>query len=894
MLKTRYSPPQEIQDMNMPKSASSIIMALSISATASAPAATALPEAIANLTENLKVERIILDNGATCILKPDNSVKLVAIQIWIGVGSAQENEYLGAGLSHLVEHMVFKGTPKRKQGEITKEIENCGGQINAYTTLDRTVFWVDMPSEHWKRGLDVLADAVFNCSFPEDEWQREKDVILREMAMYRDNPDSVVGELLFQTVYLVHPYRIPVIGYEDIFKKLKREDILAFHRKHYAPNNAMIVIVGDFDSNEAKQALNEIIGKLPRNVPILSVLPEEPQQLASRMVRKTGKYNLTRVEAGWKTVSITHPDSAALDVLSRIIGHGRSSKLVDKFKEREKLVHEISAWSYTLKDPGVFGISAILEPANEEPFLKELKSFISGLQQPSAFTTNELEKARNAAIADFIEGFQLTHSQADRLASGEFYAGSPTFAKVYLQRLMEISSEKLADVVSQYLSEEKLSIAILAPEGAQDSTAIEPQAAIIEKVIYRKELSNGTKLLVREDHKLPIISACIVSGGGLLWENEENNGITKLMAELLTRGTEKLSSAEFAEKFEERGASISSFSGNNSFGLKFQCLTKDFETLFPLFAEAFLHPRFDSKQIELQRALQLAEIARNEEQPMFYVQKNLTQMLFPNHPYRFSVEGTSNSVSKITKDAIKNFHSKMVVNENVVVAIFGDITPENALTLAEKFLKKLPQGTKPALEHDIASTPQLPMRIECKLPREQAIIAVGFPGISLKDKRSDALTLLQKILSGLSSELLTEIRDKRGLAYYGGARDFQGLEPGFFQIYVGTKSEAVKDVEALIREEVERLLTKGVAPEEFERAREQTIINIRRISQANGELALQCALFELYGLGYDYFITTETRLKALSISDLKEAAKSIMDYKKAATSIVVPEKTGNY
>ncbi len=886
----RYSD-MDGENMNMPIRASSMILALGISASQlcclqSSAAPTA--DQMSRFASSMRAERVVLNNGVVCIIKPDNNVKLVSIQIWIGVGSAQENEFLGAGLSHLVEHMVFKGTPTRKQGDITKEIENCGGVINAYTTLDRTVFWVDMPSEHWKKGLDVLSDAVFNCSFPEDEWQREKDVILREMAMYRDNPDSIVGELLFETLYLVHPYRIPVIGYEDIFKKLTREDILTFHRKYYAPNNAMIVVVGDIVPEEVKALLNETIGKMPRKNPILSVLPQEPPQLTTRIARKTGKYNLTRIEAGWRTVNITHPDSAVLDVLSRIIGHGRSSKLVDEFKEKKRLVYEISAWSYTLKDPGVFGISAIIDPANEEVFLKELKEFVANLQKPESFATNEVEKARNAALNEIIESLQTARSQADRLGGGEFYAGSPDFAQVYLQQIMNVSIEKLVEAVKRYLQESKLTLAILAPDSAAVS-GIEPPPAIIEKVIQKKKLSNGVTLLVREDHTLPLVSSCIVSCGGLLWENEDNNGITKLMAELLTRGTDKFSSSQFALMFEEKGASISAFSGNNSFGLRFQCLSQYFDVLFPLFADAFISPRFDTEQIELQRAVQLAEIARNEEQPMFYVQKNLREMLFAKHPYRFMTEGTSNSVAKITRDDIKAFHRKMLVSDNVVISIFGDITPDEAFKMAEKFLKSIPQGTKPAIEHDVVPPPQLPARKECKLPREQAIIAIGFPGISIKDKFSDALSIIQKVLSGLSSELLTEIRDKRGLAYYGGARDFQGIEPGLFQIFVGTKSETVSEVESLIKEEIKRLVSKGVAQEEFERAKEQLIINTRRISQVNGELAMQCALFELYGLGYNYFLETESRLRSLTNADVKRAAETILDQKKAAISIVLPE-----
>ena len=293
------------------------------------------------------VQRHQFDNGLVCIIKEDFSAPLVSIQIWVGSGSAQEGEYLGGGLSHLIEHMIFKGTPTRKPADIARQIDDAGGTINAYTSLDRTVFWVDMPAEHWPTGLDVLVDAVTHASFPENEWRREKDVVRREMAMGNDNPDRVLSKLLWQTAYRVHPYRFPVIGREDIFNSLTRDDLIAFFRRNYTPDNMIVTVVGSVKADSAQTAVESRFRGIGHRARLFPAQTAEPPQLSPRLERKTGVYNISRLEMAWHTVDLSHPDAPALDILSVIAGGGNSSRLNQKIKESLKLAFSIDAWSFT-------------------------------------------------------------------------------------------------------------------------------------------------------------------------------------------------------------------------------------------------------------------------------------------------------------------------------------------------------------------------------------------------------------------------------------------------------------------------------------------------------------------------------------------------------------------
>jgi zinc protease len=837
-------------------------------------------------TANQGVRRVALDNGLVVLLKEDRSAPLAAIQYWVGAGSIHEAEQLGGGLSHYLEHMIFKGTGTRGPGQVSQEIADAGGEINAYTSNDRTVFHVTLPAERWLVGLDVLTDAVFHPAFPEGEWACEREVILREYDMGEDDPGRVMNRLIWETAFRVHPYRIPIIGWRDILVTMGRDDLVAYHRKHYSPDNMILSVAGDIPLDEMEAAIRERLGKIPRTPREQALIPAEPPQLAERTGRKTGPYEVTRIGWVFHSTDLADADTPALDVLASVTGSGRSSLLVKRLREERQIVLDVDAWSYTPKDPGLFGISAECEPDKEAEVIAALREEVLRWQK-EPFDNAQIERARREVLVGAIQELSAMDGQAGAMASGEFYAGDPRHTEVYLEQVRQVTPEDLTRVIRKYLRPENGSWAILAPESREKSVPARGIAADLN--VQTHSFSNGLRLIVREDSRLPMAYVSAVMGGGLLAEADGQAGISQLTSDLLTRGTSRHTAAELAELLEARAISLASFSGRNSYGLSAAGLSEDLPLMLETVAECLLDSQFPTDELEKQRALQLASIRRALEQPMTHAQQMVRAAFFPGHPYRFSVQGEPDTVTALSREAIQSHHRKLLGASNLVLAVFGDVKAASVIAQTDKFFAALPARSVPAWP-PLPPAPKEPVRVEKRLPFKQTVLVRAWPGVAAGDPREDAISVLMDTLSGLSSDLFIEVRDKRGLAYYAGATQFSGPVGGLFQIYAGTTEEGRAEVETQIQAQADRLRTAGLRPEEFSRAIEQLLAEIARARQNNGGLAQQCALDELLGLGYRHSLETAERLQHLTPEVVRAAAESLFAFPGDATAVVTPDE----
>ena len=291
---------------------------------------------------------------------------MASVQAWCATGSIDEDQHLGAGLSHILEHMLFKGTKTRAKNAIAQKIQDVGGYINAYTSFDRTVFWIDVPKDGVTTALDILADAMMNSTLPPEEYQKEQEVIRREFAMGMDDPDRMAGLLLFSTAYQRHPYRFPVIGEIEIYNQLTQEQVMQYYKTRYVPNNLTFIVVGDVDAERVHQQLTDLFKPYPEKSLQPVFIPQEPPQLGRREVHEEFATELTHLSLAWHIPEITHPDVPALDLLSTILGDGRSSRLYRRVREEAGLAFRISAFSYTPGDPGLLGIDATVDPEKRE------------------------------------------------------------------------------------------------------------------------------------------------------------------------------------------------------------------------------------------------------------------------------------------------------------------------------------------------------------------------------------------------------------------------------------------------------------------------------------------------------------------------------------------------
>src|ERR1700751_1889772 len=357
-----------------------------------------------------------LPNGLTIIVQEDRSAPVASVQAWCATGSVYEDEHIGAGLSHILEHMLFKGTKARSTNSIAQKMQDVGGYINAYTSFDRTVFWIDVPKDGVATALDVLADAMMNSTLPPQEYQKEQEVIRREFAMGMDDPDRVAGLLLFATAYQRHPYHFPVIGELEIYTQLTQQQVMQYYKTRYVPNNLTFVVVGDVDAEKVRQQIAELFKTYPEKSLKPLFIPTEPPQLGRREVNQEFATELTHLSMAWHIPELTNPDVPALDLLSTVLGDGRSSRLYRRVREEAGLAFSVSAFSYTPGDPGLFGIDATVDPKKRES-AEQLALRIVNEVKSAGVTADELEKAKKITLSHHLGALTTMRGQASDIGS---------------------------------------------------------------------------------------------------------------------------------------------------------------------------------------------------------------------------------------------------------------------------------------------------------------------------------------------------------------------------------------------------------------------------------------------------------------------------------------------
>jgi len=829
-----------------------------------------------------------LDNGLTLIVREDHSAPVVSAQAWCMAGSIHEGQWLGAGLSHVLEHMLFKGTTTRPGSRIDQEVQEAGGYMNAYTSFDRTVFHIDVPSTGAKVAVDILCDIMQNATLPPDEMAKEKQVILREMDMNVDDPGRRASRRLFETAYTKSPYRFTVIGYPDIFNELKPEDILAYYREKYAPNNLFCVVAGDVQTKEVVAQVREAFAKAKaRPMPPL-VLPEEPRQTAAREVLEEAPIELGYFYLAWHIPELRHPDVPILDVLAVLLGNGRSSRLYQAVRERQGLVNSVDAWTYSPGNPGLFGLSATVDA---DKFLAARDAMLAEVEQMQAtpVSPEELGKAVKQFVFATLSTRKTMQGQAHDLGGSWLAANDLNFSERYLAAVKRVTPLDLQRVARQYLTPENRTLYALLPTGAAPKAAVERETSH-EQPVQKFTLPNGLRLLVKEDHRLPFVEFRAVFQGGVLVETVANNGVTQLTGKLLLKGTTGRSAEDIAREIESVGGSIDSYGGNNTFGVNAEVLSADFSTGLDLLADVLLRPTFPAPALEREREVQLAGIRAQKDHLLQSASLAMRRALFGERGYGLDALGNEPSVQGLQVAHLKDFHREMAVPNNCVLAIYGDVNTaavQAAVGKAFAEWRPSPAGA-PALDLGPATLDSVKRVTEFR-DKKQAVLVVGFRGTTIHDGDRYPLELLQETCSDLGSRLFLRIREELGLAYYVGAQNLLGLAPGYFAFYAGTTPEKAALVEGELLKEAELLCNEGLTPEELKRGKAK-IIGQRKIARQDlGSFAMTTALDELYGLGYAHTDTEDALYEAVTLDQVRTVARKYLRPDALVIAVVKPE-----
>ena len=815
-------------------------------------------------------QKRVLPNGLTIIVQEDRSAPVASVQAWCATGSVDEHERLGAGLSHILEHMLFKGTKTNPANAIAQKIQDVGGYINAYTSFDRTVFWIDVPKNGVPVALDVLADAMMNSTLPAEEYAKEQEVIRREFAMGMDDPDRMAGQLLFATAFQRHPYRLPVIGLLDVFNQLSSADVMDYYRARYVPNNLTFIVVGDVDADAVNKQLENFFRDYPARSLRPVFIPSEPPQLGRREMHEEFVTELTRLSLAWHIPEITHPDVPTLDLLSTILGDGRSSRLYRRVREESGLAYGVSAFSYTPGDPGLLGIDATVEPEKRDA-TRDLILKIVGDIQKDGVTAEELAKAKKISLSHHLGALTTMRGQASDLGSNWFLTRNLNFTRDYLNAVQKVTSDEIRRVAGKYLVDDNLTITSLNPKTA-GATKGKNSPALSVAEVQKFQLSHGLRLLVREDPRLPLVSMAAVFRGGLLAETRETNGITRLMAKTLLKGTKTRTAEQIADTIESVGGSIGSDAGNNSFSVAVDVTQPDLRLGIEILADVLLNATIPDPALERERAVQLAGIKEDEEQLTTVARNILREALFRDHPYALRGKGSADSVAKLSRKQLLAFRDRYLVARNGVISVFGNVKAEEVRELFESALGKMKPGQLALADAPKPNPLPATVTVESLKEKAQGVLMVGFRGADMFNDDRYALELIDEASSDLGSRFFVRIREEMGLAYFVGASQMQGLVPGLFMFYLGTDPQKIGPVKAALLEEIGKLASEGLSVEELARAKKKLIGQQQIANQSNDSFGYMAALDELYGLGFDHYKMLERDVEGVTLEDARRVA----------------------
>lgn len=739
-----------------------------------------------------------LKNGLTVYIIRDSRFPLVCTRLFVGTGSANETAEQ-AGISHVLEHMVFKGTEKRPKGQVARDVESLGGYLNAATSFDKTWFITDMPAKHWKTGMDVVKDMAFHPSLDPAELEAEKDVIVSELKGGDDTPTRRLFEDL-QVAGLAHTvYGRPIIGFEKTIRAVTADDLRAYIRTWYQPQNMMLLVAGDIDPKAVLAHAEELFGDLKND----TILPESaPVQLEGaaggpRVEVTYGPWNKVYLGIALPAPALGDQRSIDLDVLAYALGGDGTSQFYRKYRYEKQLVDSISVGNMSLNRAGLFYMVAQLDADKVEPFWQEFTRDLAALDA-GKITPDVIERAR----FNYEDGMDRASETLDGLTSWkatvQFELGGPQGEANVRHALAAVDSARLRQAQDLWLRPDQVRVRVLAPEKAKlpdldailqhnwPAPAVERQkaAAAAEKVGKREivDLGQGRTVILQPDRTIPYVSLEILCPGGNALLKPADQGLAQLTAATLTDGCGTRDLDAMERFVAERAASLSASAGVQSFTVSLTGPARFNADYFALLGDLLHKPTFAEKDVRRQADTLKAALVRRQDNPMSFMGSKINGFLFPGgQPYGFDGLGTAENQDRFGPGDVQAFWKQQNA-QPWILSVAGDFDREKVLA----FARSLPVPTAPAVD-----VPQPTWGADKRLPlslpgRQQAHLLLAFHAVPLDHPDAPALMLLESVLSGQSGLLFNKLRDEQGLGYTVTAFYRSLPEAGFMAFYIGT------------------------------------------------------------------------------------------------------------
>jgi zinc protease len=861
----------------------------------------------------MKTTKFQLKNKLDVYLIESRKSPVVSVQMWVNTGSVDEKKG-EEGISHFIEHLVFKGTNEYQVGEIANSVESSGGELNAFTSFDQTVFYVTISTHFKEVALKVIREMMGYPKFDATEINNEREVVVEEIKRGKDSLGRVASQHLFSTVFKNSNYGKPVIGYEKNVRSWSAEKIKNYFSKRYSTQNMFLVVAGDFDPAEMKKQIKENFEGIKRT----HFEKRKKQSKVSLPKKSTFSIENTKFEQSicylaWRTPTITHKDFPALQLVSMMLGYGDTSRLVQELRMKVALVNSIGSSAYYTKEDGMFIVQAAYNKDKLSQILPKISDEIIKIKN-EGFTEQELARAKVNLLSDEAFSLENVEALANKLGYDLSICKKSDFTKNYLKKIAKVTVKDLSAVIKKYIDLQKITVTVSTNDDLVKTeqtvkewiselknptakTKIKPSKKLKVKIpnfiIGNKtqEIETGVhplgfKYVLRHSDESPVISARIAMLGGTRVESDQSCGTHELLARTWLGGTKDMDEFQLASEIESNAMKLMPNSGRSSLGLAVECLKTFEHGSAQLMSGVLSKSVFPQEIIDREKMVQLEHIKAKADQPAQISIMNFLKTLFPGSYLGRDSLGSAETLAKINRPMITDFLNKALKAENIVLSLSGPFNQKIWLDELAKEISGFQKGYQ-----EISKTQFTEIKKDEKVfaesKKEQTHLVYGFKGLNMFDEDRYALHIIQSVLAGMGGRLFYELREKNSLAYSVSPLMLEGIENGYFAAYIGCSPDKTEKALQMMKAEFAKLVESEISQSELDRAKQYLIgsfdIDLQR-SSAVGSILLYDLL---YGLDPKRALDVTEKYQSITASDIRRVAERILT-QKSCLSVVGP------
>jgi zinc protease len=834
----------------------------------------------------MQIDKTVASNGLETLFINSPGATSASVQFWFRAGSALEKKE-EQGIAHFLEHMFFKGTEKRPGARIAHEVESFGGEINAFTSFDYTCYYINTPVNSLSKTVDILMDMVANPEFLEKELIPEREVVFEEFRRALDNPSQFNFKRIQESSF-TKGYAHQILGTEKTIKNFTRDQLVSFRNRYYNLDNALLIIAGDIKS---QPKLSDQISKYTIPKGGKSSFPEFKVSTKEQLDIHEKQVNQCTLTFAIQAPKYLEGNASSEDLALNCLAYGEISPLYKELVTNLNIVSGVSGSSMFFNKGGIHFFKLACPPENLVRAIAELEKSLKKVLK-EGFSDHDVQRIKKQYIASKIYekesieaySFSLGHGFAQ---NGNIYSEEDFISQIKDATLSQIN-KSLVDIFKK-----EIHVTIQKPEKIEikgleerikkfrsnmksftskiknEKTLSDTKGSAFDPSMKEVTLKKGIKLLYRQNTMTPTFVLHAYLKGGLAYETEKSNSLFYFLSRLMTYGYGKLNFEKLKGDLEIKSAYLNGFSGKNAYGLTLHGLSDNFMELNDHFFGTLLKPTIPTTYLNVEKELIKRTLHNHKQDPVKQCFQALNQMVFKNHPYSKSIIGDEKTLKNVKKKSLLELHEGRLQSSEIVFTYCGDQPLEK---VKEVILNKIdslkPRKAEPKVRNK--ATPENGQKLHIEFDREQTHVFIGKPAYSIHQKDDLYLKMITAYLSGQSSELFVEVRDKKGLCYSCQPIHHTALDAGYWGVYIGAGKDKVDAAIDAITTILDRLQSKGLKKSEFERIKKMLDGQNQLAVQTNEDYANFYSIPTLHGLGMDFQHNTYNDIRKSTHADFNK------------------------